>query len=116
MEEVLTQTKDESVVTDQIQEEVTSPTFVIQKTYKTKNNTFKQLIHIDAFRLDSGKEILKLNFKEELTDPSNLICFEWPDMVSDVDAIPTNSPIIEFEFVDENTREISFFPSLNNEE
>jgi tRNA threonylcarbamoyl adenosine modification protein YjeE len=39
----------------EIGEEITSPTFVIEKKYKIKGNSFfKNLIHIDAYRLTSG--------------------------------------------------------------
>ena len=74
------------------------------------------LIHIDAFRLESGNEILAINFEETLKDPKNLICFEWPEMVSDMNILPQDAPIVEFEFVDENTRKMYFSPSQNTME
>jgi tRNA threonylcarbamoyladenosine biosynthesis protein TsaE len=36
-----------------VTEHVTSPTFVIQKTYELTNQPWKQLVHIDAYRLES---------------------------------------------------------------
>lgn len=102
-----------------VEEEITSPTFTIEKRYNitNKNEDFcgiDTLIHIDAFRLESGKEILSLNFTETLKNPKNLICFEWPEMVSDTGVLPQNSPIVEFEFVDENTRKMYFSPTEEN--
>jgi tRNA threonylcarbamoyladenosine biosynthesis protein TsaE len=109
--------------------EITSPTFSIEKRYKIhvdhNSSEYKDtietcgletLIHIDAFRLESGKEILAIDFEETLKDPKNLICFEWPEMVSDIDILPKNAPIVEFEFVDENTRKMYFSPSQNTME
>jgi len=99
-----------------ISEEITSPTFTIEKRYNIPNRGedfcgIETLIHIDAFRLESGGEILSLDFKKTLSDPRNLICFEWPEMVSDINILPQNAPVVEFEFVDENTREMYFSPS-----
>ena len=109
--------------------EITSPTFSIEKRYKIhpEHSSFEYkeileacgleiLIHIDAFRLESGKEILAINFEETLKDPKNLICFEWPEMVSDINILPQDAPIVEFEFVDENTRKMYFSPSQNTME
>jgi tRNA threonylcarbamoyladenosine biosynthesis protein TsaE len=104
-----------------VTEEITSPTFSIEKRYKVSAENkeafgIDTLIHIDAFRLESGKEILVINFEETLKDPKNLICFEWPEMVSDISILPQDAPIIEFEFVDENTRTMYFSPSPNTME
>ncbi|MEI6042145.1 MAG: tRNA (adenosine(37)-N6)-threonylcarbamoyltransferase complex ATPase subunit type 1 TsaE [bacterium] len=99
-----------------IKEEITSPTFAIEKRYNITNKSedfggIENLIHIDAFRLESGKEILAIDFERELKNPKNLICFEWPEMVSDIDILPQDAPIVEFEFIDENTRGLSFSPT-----
>ena len=101
-----------------VEGEITSPTFTIEKRYSIKSDKIdlcgiETLIHIDAFRLDSGKEILAIDFNKTLKDPKNLICFEWPEMVSDIDILPKDAPVIEFEFVDENTRKMYFSPSIN---
>ncbi len=104
-----------------VEEEITSPTFSIEKRYKIKKNQinndliipFDTLIHIDAFRLESAKEILSIDFENTLKNPKNLICFEWPEMVADLDVLPKDSPIIEFEFIDENTRKMFFSPNPN---
>jgi tRNA threonylcarbamoyladenosine biosynthesis protein TsaE len=36
-----------------IKEFVTSPTFVIEKIYNVNHPSFKKIIHIDAYRIDS---------------------------------------------------------------
>ena len=67
---------------------------------------FNKLIHIDAYRLDSGKELLSLKFEEMKKDPNNLILIEWPERVADI--LPTDIIKIKFKFVSENEREIEF--------
>jgi tRNA threonylcarbamoyladenosine biosynthesis protein TsaE len=90
-----------------VTETVTSPTFVIMKEYalttpdpslerrgdvvsppakgEIKRGFFTKLIHIDAYRLESGQELLALGFAEELTKKENLIIMEWPEQVSDIE-------------------------------
>lgn len=107
-----------------IEEEITSPTFSIEKRYKISNKKddgysgfsgIETLIHIDAFRLESGNEILGIDFAKTLANPKNLICFEWPEMVADIDVLPKDAPVVEFEFVDENTRNLYFSPTSESQ-
>jgi tRNA threonylcarbamoyladenosine biosynthesis protein TsaE len=83
---------------------VTSPTFVIEKIYKLDHKDFSHLIHIDAYRLESGKELETLGWKKIAEDPKNLIFIEWPEKVSGI--LPENIQHIYFTHVDEGTREI----------
>ena len=62
---------------------VTSPTFVLMKLYPLVGQAFTQLVHIDAYRLQEGKDLLPLNFEEVLADSGNLVLIEWPERVSD---------------------------------
>lgn len=93
-----------------ITEFVTSPTFVIEKKYsfsfKTLNLKSNTLIHIDAYRLEGGKEILNLNFADDLSNPENLVVIEWPEKISD--ALPEGAQKINFKFLSEFEREIDF--------
>ena len=92
-----------------VAEYVTSPTFVIQKRYKINNsnhNEFKNLIHIDAYRLDSGEELLNLGWREILSNPKNIIFIEWSERVAEI--LPPNTMKLHFKFIDNKTREISY--------
>jgi tRNA threonylcarbamoyladenosine biosynthesis protein TsaE len=88
-----------------VDEPTTSPTFVIQKSYTAKKY-FDTLIHIDAYRLESGNELLKLRFDETLLLPNTLICIEWPSNVES--ALPKDVVRMECKFVDENVREYDY--------
>ena len=61
--------------------EITSPTFVIMKRYEINHTHFKNLIHIDAYRLNSDAELLTLGFQEISENKDNLIFIEWPERV-----------------------------------
>jgi len=64
-----------------VEETVSSPTFVIEKRYELRGQTFAHLIHIDAYRLKSEEELLKLGWHELLADSGKLIFLEWPERV-----------------------------------
>lgn len=96
-----------------IEEKVTSPTFVIEKVYHTKDTAFPQFIHIDAYRLDTGSELSVLGFEKLLGDPNNLIFIEWPERVADV--LPKDTIMLRFTVIDELTRQIEMSPNSNSD-
>lgn len=80
-----------------VSHEVTSPTFVIMKSYPIANHPFfKTLTHIDAYRIESEDEIRVLGFAELLNDPTQLICIEWPEKIQN--SIPADARTISFTF------------------
>ena len=85
-------------------ENITSPTFVIEKIYPILHSFFTKLVHIDAYRLESPEELKKLSWNETLANPKNLILIEWPENVFGI--LPENHMKINFKFVSENEREI----------
>ena len=87
-------------------ENIHSPTFVIEKIYKIDWRKFKNLIHIDAYRLEKESELLHIGWKEIVKEKENLILIEWPENVAGI--IPTDAKRIYFKFMDETTREISY--------
>lgn len=64
-----------------IEDVITSPTFVIMKIYDTRNETFKKLIHIDAYRMEQRSELEALKFESVVSDPNSLVMIEWPENV-----------------------------------
>lgn len=70
-----------------IQEDITSPTFVILKRYSIpqteKSLGFENLVHIDAYRLKGFAELEKIKFDEYRSNSKNIIILEWPEMVED---------------------------------
>lgn len=87
-----------------IKKEIVSPTFVIMKKYEVKNNFFKFLIHIDAYRLKNGGELAVLGWEEMSRNKDNLIIIEWPEMV--IDSLFNINHKIILSHIDENTRNI----------
>lgn len=92
---------------------VTSPTFVLMKKYKVNHPNFKQLIHIDAYRLNKGQDLLSLGWGEIASNPDNLIMLEWPERVGDL--WNGSEDQINFKFIDENTREIQWLETATKQ-
>lgn len=83
-----------------VEENVTSPTFVIAKFYETKNESFKKLIHIDAYRIDDSSELDKIGWEEILKEPNSLVVVEWPTRI--LNRLPEHTHNFEIEHGNEN--------------
>jgi tRNA A37 threonylcarbamoyladenosine biosynthesis protein TsaE len=69
-------------------------------------STFKRLVHIDAYRLESGKDLATLGFDELIQNSDNLIMLEWPEIVAD--ALPAPSIRISIVANPDGSRTISY--------
>lgn len=61
-----------------------SPTFIIMRRHALRGHagrpaTFKNVFHIDAYRLKKAKDLAALDFQEIADDPQNIILIEWAD-------------------------------------
>jgi len=117
-----------------VKENITSPTFVIQKKFeirrkpwfspksppaprlrragetnsKSKISKFKILIHIDAYRIDNTQEILDLGWGEMINDSKNIIIVEWADKIKKI--LPKDSIWIKFKHLIPTKRQIRVQP------
>ncbi len=94
-----------------IKDKIISPTFVIMKFYNINSKSkyyshFKRLIHIDAYRLESSDELLKIGWTDLIGDKDNLIIIEWPEKVGGV--LDSNSYLVKLGHVDDQTRVVEF--------
>ena len=77
-----------------VEEFITSPTFVIMKNYQTKHPLFKELVHVDAYRLESVEELKVLGFERMIKNKDYLICIEWASKVKEI--LPKGKMSLEF--------------------
>lgn len=90
----------------EIIEDITSPTFVIQKEYEIANHpVFTKMIHIDAYRLESAQELEYLKWLETISDPQTIVFIEWPEQVQGI-LIYEDSYKFNIEWVSESERTI----------
>jgi len=90
-----------------IREAVVSPTFTIMRIYKIqREGPFSHLVHIDAYRLESADELIRLGWSALMKDPQHCIVVEWPERVSD--CIPPSAHSIVLRLVSDTHHEISY--------
>lgn len=90
-----------------IQEHITSPTFVIMKSYPVTGHPFiTTLTHIDAYRIEDEVELKVLGFEELLRDPHRLMCIEWPELV--LGLIPEGTQTLSIILGDDKKRIITY--------
>lgn len=75
-----------------IKKKITSPTFVLMKKFqipkakfqinsKFQNLKFKNIYHIDCYRIKKTEELFNLGLKEILKNPQNIVLIEWPEII-----------------------------------
>lgn len=89
-----------------VTETVISPTFVIMKEYAITRGPYAQLVHIDAYRLESAAELERLGWYDLLRDAKNLILIEWPEKVPE--AIPSDAHRVSLQHASDEERSIEF--------
>lgn len=67
-----------------VEKNLKSPTFSIFKVYPTKNQKYKTICHIDAYRLENSNEIIELGILDYLNDSTTLTVIEWPQKINEV--------------------------------
>lgn len=70
----------------EIKETITSPTFVIMKVYKVKSNLLKIkcLVHIDAYRLRSVRDLEAIGALEYFNKKDTITVIEWPENIKKI--------------------------------
>jgi len=87
-----------------VKAKVNSPTFTIMKLYPAKKGNIKQLCHIDAYRLSSGKELLDIGADDYLGQKDTVSAIEWIERVKSV--LPVNIANIKIKILKKDLRKI----------
>lgn len=90
-----------------IEQNLTSPTFVLLKQYELPiqdGQIFEMFIHIDAYRLNEGKDLLLLGVGEMIKNPKNIIAIEWSERVADI--LPKEYIKVHLDHISEEERRI----------
>ena len=89
-----------------IREVVNSPTFVIMKIYKIKKKYYKikNLVHIDAYRINSDEDVVDIGIKEYFNRDDTIIIIEWAENIKKI--ILQKSIKIKIKIIDKNIRKI----------
>jgi tRNA threonylcarbamoyladenosine biosynthesis protein TsaE len=86
--------------------EITSPTFVVMKSYPIPSHSFfKTLTHVDAYRIEDEDEMRVLGFGDILKDSTQIVCIEWPEQIPQL--IPKDALHISLELNIDESRSIT---------
>jgi tRNA threonylcarbamoyladenosine biosynthesis protein TsaE len=84
----------------------TSPTFVLMRRHRLSGKKFKNVFHIDAYRLKKPEHLATLELDVILNQPGNIILIEWPEQAKKF--LPKNTAWIKFKYgKKENERTVS---------
>ncbi len=90
-----------------VKKRITSPTFVLIKNYLiTQSPNYRHIYHIDCYRFKKPQELLKLEFKEIVDNPQNIVLIEWAEKIKKI--LPKKNVIwLKFDYgKKENERKI----------
>ena len=102
-----------------VKEKITSPTYMIYNEYQTlcpagislKKGDFKTFLHMDLYKITSEKDLEEIKFLD-LFEENTVSCIEWPEQMGEKYLKKlkekTNTVSVNFEYVDEKTREIRY--------
>jgi len=91
-----------------INEQVTSPTFILMRSYSTTSSTkgFRFLYHVDLYRVSGCVDVDTLDLVSIWRDTQNLVVIEWPERIKD--NLPVGRENLRFEYLSKMQRKISF--------
>ena len=90
-----------------ITEHITSPTFVIMKSYTVPNHAWiQELVHIDAYRIEDIDEMRVIRLEELYTKEGRIICIEWPERIESL--LPKDIFSINISCGEGDTRTVSY--------
>lgn len=67
-----------------VRKRVSSPTFVLMKRFSLRSGVFKNVYHLDCYRIKKATELESLGLKEILEDSKNVVLIEWPERLGRV--------------------------------
>ena len=67
-----------------LEENITSPTFVLLKAYDIDFADFKKFVHVDCYRLDAKEDLADIGLQDYVADASNLVLIEWADKINNL--------------------------------
>jgi len=88
-----------------IKDTIQSPTFVLMKIYTLKQKkNLKRLVHIDAYRLESARELEHMGVRKIFQDKDAVVLIEWADRVKHI--LPKERITLRFKHVSPRERTI----------
>jgi tRNA threonylcarbamoyladenosine biosynthesis protein TsaE len=71
-----------------------SPTFILMRRSALRGKAFKNVYHVDAYRIRAAKDMSVLGFEKFLANPENLFLIEWPERIAGI--LPKKTVALKF--------------------
>lgn len=91
-----------------IERTVTSPTFLIMRSYEASKGSWKRLFHLDCYRIEDPQELRALGWDEIVANPENLVLVEWAERVSAI--LPEGTVWVQMDITSPTERAITVHP------
>jgi len=90
-----------------IREDITSPTFTLMNIYPCNQNSIKQVVHIDTYRMEDAQDLLDIGVEDYLEATHTVTLIEWPEKI---ESLLRGNKIkkINIEYEDQTRRTITF--------
>lgn len=90
-----------------VKKNITSPTFVLMKIYPVKKHKqIKFLVHIDAYRIKSARDLIAIGADEYFNRPDAITVIEWADKIKKI--LPKKTKFVKINLQKNNLRKIIF--------
>ena len=89
-----------------IRARVSSPTFILARRHSISQSSFKNLWHVDCYRMKLLSELSHINFSKIANDPFNVIAIEWAEKIRK--RIPKNTLWVTIDHAGQDERAIVF--------
>lgn len=77
-----------------VKKRTASPTFILMRRFRLRKKYFKNLYHLDAYRIKKSEELFHLGLGEILLHPQNIVAIEWAERVKKI--LPRGTKKITF--------------------
>ena len=67
-----------------VNDNISSPTFTILKSYELNNKKIKKIHHFDLYRIKNLQELENIGFSDYLYDEDSIVLIEWPEVAYDL--------------------------------
>jgi tRNA threonylcarbamoyladenosine biosynthesis protein TsaE len=71
-----------------------SPTFIIMRRTSLRNKKFKNVFHVDAYRLKKTENLTAIGFPDVLANPENIVLIEWAENIKKI--LPKKTTWLKF--------------------
>ena len=86
-----------------VEENITSPTFVLMKVYDLEVGKINKLVHVDCYRLEGREDLADIGLSDYLAFDNSVVVIEWADKIID---LPNNTIKIKIENLGGDQRRI----------